>query len=69
MIAEIPDNLVDLIVRHEKGGLTDDETISLFTILIETGLASKFQGLYGMLAKQLLCEGLIRTNEELRNAG
>ena len=51
-------NLNTLIVQYEKGELTEDETITLFQELIDSGLAWKLQGSYGRTARDLIEQGL-----------
>jgi len=51
-------NLNTLIVQYEKGELTEDETITLFQELIDSGLVWKLQGSYGRTARDLIEQGL-----------
>ncbi len=46
------------IVAWENGELNDEEVITLFQALIDSGLAWKLQGAYGRLAKRLIEEEL-----------
>ena len=51
-------NINTLIVQYESGELTEDETITLFQELIDSGLAWKLQGSYGRTARDLIEQGL-----------
>lgn len=52
---------IDQIVRYEQGELDEDETLELFAVLVETGMAWQLQGAYGRTAMQLIDAGLIGT--------
>lgn len=45
------------IIDFEMGNLSDEETISLFQHLIDTGLAWSLQGSYGRMAHALIEAG------------
>ena len=49
---------VDNIIAYEQGELDDDDTISLFQELINSGLAWQLQGHYGRTAMSLVDAGL-----------
>ena len=48
---------VSKIIAYENGGMSEEEVISLFQELIDTGLAWKLQGHYGRIAKSLIESG------------
>lgn len=48
---------VDKIIAYESGELSDEDTISFFQELIDSGLAWQLQGHYGRTAKFLIDEG------------
>ena len=64
MMSEQP-NLVNQIMAFEMGEMTDEaEILSLFQMLVNTGLAWKLQGSYGRTAMSLLNSGLIHLPPE-----
>ena len=46
------------IIAYEEGELDEDETISLFQGLIDSGLARQLQGHYGRTAIDLINAGI-----------
>ncbi len=52
-------NLVDSIMRYESGEMDDEEIVTFFQHLVDTGLAWTLQGHYGRAAQQLIDLGLI----------
>ena len=56
-------HMVDKIISYEQGEMNEEEMISFFQELINTGLAWKLQGSYGRTAMNLIEEGLCKTNE------
>lgn len=53
------DDVLDLIIRHESGELSDAETLKLFGHLIRTGQAWTLQGHYGRTATMLIEVGAL----------
>jgi len=53
---------VDRIIAYEQGDLSEEETISLFQSLVDSGLAWELQGSYGRTAIALIEAGLITTS-------
>jgi hypothetical protein len=60
MVAEnkSENTVVDNIIRYENGVMSEEEIVTLFQELINTGLAWKLQGHYGRTAMYLIEEGL-----------
>jgi hypothetical protein len=50
---------VDKIIAFESGELEGQDTLELFSELIQTGQAWSLQGSYGRTAKSLIDRGLI----------
>ena len=51
---------VDSIIAYEQGSLSQEETLTLFQDLLDSGDVWRLQGHYGRTAVQLLEAGLIR---------
>ncbi len=51
------DGLVDWVIAYEDGTLSEDEIITGFQRLIDTGIAWKWQGSYGRTAQALIDAG------------
>ena len=52
-------DIVDLIMAYEEGNTTEEQTLTLFQHLVDTGAAWHMQGHYGRTAANLLKLGLI----------
>jgi hypothetical protein len=52
-------NTAEKLIAYEEGTLTDDEFLSLFQELVDSGLAWQLQGHYGRTANYLIQEGFI----------
>lgn len=50
--------MVDKIIQYESGNMNDEEMISFFQELIDSGLCWELQGHYGRAASSLIEEGL-----------
>ena len=50
----------DNIIAYENGELEEDEVISLFQELVNSGLAWQLQGHYGRTAASLIDVGLVQ---------
>lgn len=48
---------IEDIIRYEQGDMTEEEVVSMFQDLIDTGLAWSLQGHYGRTAKHLIEAG------------
>lgn len=48
---------IDTMLAYENGDLSDDETVSFFQSLIDSGLAWQLQGHYGRTARALIEAG------------
>ena len=51
--------LVDNITKYEAGEMSDDDTLSFFQELVNTGMIWELQGHYGRTAIYLIENGLI----------
>ena len=58
MLIEIK-NLTDKIIRFEEGDMPEDEVISFFQELVNSGLVWNLQGFYGRTAVHLIESGLV----------
>ena len=56
-------NLVDWIIAYEGGELGEEDTLTGFQYLVDSGQAWTLQGHYGRTAARLLDAGLIRKAE------
>ena len=61
---KVMDTLFDRIIQYEDEGLSEEDHLSLFQELLNSGLAWQLQGSYGREAKALLEAGLITLPEE-----
>ena len=51
--------MIDSLIRYESDGLSNMETLELFSCLIKKGYAWQLQGSYGRTAKDMIDRGLI----------
>ena len=56
---------VDKICRYEEGEMSDEETVSFFQELVNSGMAWSLQGHYGRMAMHLIENGYVQQPEEL----
>jgi hypothetical protein len=61
--------MIDDIIAYESGELSEEETISLFQQLVDSGLAWQLQGHYGRTAKDLIAAGLVAQAREAQGHG
>lgn len=54
---------VNAIIAYENGELSDDDTVTLFQDLVDTGLAWTLQGHYGRMAAALIEAGVVNPPE------
>jgi hypothetical protein len=52
-------NLTTNIIAFENGELNEDEIVTLFQELCDTGMIYSLQGSYQRIAEQLIAEGLV----------
>jgi len=59
MKASIPtrQSVTTMLMDFEDGSMNVDQTLELFSILIQTGLAWSLQGSYGRMARHLIDQG------------
>jgi hypothetical protein len=53
-------DMVDKIIAYEGGEMPEDQVISFFQELLDSGLIWQLQGSYGRQAKLLIESGLIK---------
>lgn len=63
-----PGQLVDLIMEHESGNLSDLQTLELFAELIKTGQVWSLQGSYGRDATSLIRSGMVTSEGVITQA-
>lgn len=52
---------IDTLIAYETGELTEEETVTFFQGLVDTGLVWRLQGAYGRAAYALIEAGLVTT--------
>ena len=53
------DDFINDVIKYEEGNMTDEEIISFFQYLVDSGIAWTLQGHYGRMAMHLIEEELI----------
>lgn len=53
-------DLTSDIIRYETGEMTEEEIVSFFQELVDTGMAWQLQGSYGRAAQALIDGGLVK---------
>ncbi len=56
----MPIDQVGKIIAYENGEMSQEETVSFFQELIDSGLAWQLQGSYGRAARGFINEGLCK---------
>jgi hypothetical protein len=56
--------LTEQVLRFEAGDMDEDESISFFQKLIDSGMISVLQGSYGRIAHDLVKQGLCEYKRE-----
>ena len=64
-VVQEPDLNVSQIIAYEQGDLSEEEVITLFQKLIDSGLAWTLQGHYGRTAMRLIEEGVCNPKNSL----
>lgn len=54
---------IDKIIAYENGDLSEDDTVTLFQELVDSGAAWKLQGSYSRTASALIEAGYITVTE------
>ena len=62
-------DIVDKIMRHETGQMSQRETLEFFGELVSTGQAWQLQGAYGRAASTLVDEGYLTAEGEVTALG
>jgi len=52
-------DFINDVIKYEEGNMTDEEIISFFQYLVDSGIAWTLQGHYGRMAMHLIEEELI----------
>jgi len=60
-------DIVGNIIAYENGDMTDDQAITLFQHLLDTGYINHLQGHYGRTAKYMIDNGVIEPTERQTN--
>lgn len=58
---------LDKIIAYEQGELGQDEIITLFQQLVDSGMAWRLQGHYGRTARMLIEMGLVTLPREAQD--
>ena len=56
--------LVDQLIAHEEGQITQDKEVAFFERLVETGVCWQLSGHYQRVAATLIDAGLIKLPEQ-----
>ena len=57
-------DFVDKVIEYEAGEMSDEDTVSFYQELVNSGMAWTLQGHYGRMAMHLIESGLVQQPKE-----